>query len=167
MAITKIQSESLNLADTYAFTGTVTGAGESNKPYFHAYRSGSEQSIPATTFTKLQINTEIVDSASAYDNSTNYRFTPQTAGKYYVYGQVTTSSGTDMARTMAMIYLNGSRISQTNSFNDDSSSSLTATLVDLNGSSDYVELYAYFGSAANTDLQGRSTYFGAYLVSTT
>ena len=26
MAITKIQSESLNLADTYAFTGTVTGA---------------------------------------------------------------------------------------------------------------------------------------------
>ena len=27
MAITKIQSESLNLADTYAFTGTVTGAG--------------------------------------------------------------------------------------------------------------------------------------------
>ena len=27
MAITKIQSESLNLADTYDFTGTVTGAG--------------------------------------------------------------------------------------------------------------------------------------------
>ena len=27
MAITKIQSESLNIADTYAFTGTVTGAG--------------------------------------------------------------------------------------------------------------------------------------------
>ena len=27
MAITKIQSESMNLADTYAFTGTVTGAG--------------------------------------------------------------------------------------------------------------------------------------------
>ena len=28
MAITKIQSESMNLADTYAFTGTVTGAGK-------------------------------------------------------------------------------------------------------------------------------------------
>lgn len=27
MALSKIQSESLNLADTYAFTGTVTGAG--------------------------------------------------------------------------------------------------------------------------------------------
>ena len=37
MAITKIQSESMNLADTYAFTGTVTGAGESNTPSFKAY----------------------------------------------------------------------------------------------------------------------------------
>jgi hypothetical protein len=27
MAITKIQSESLNLADDYTFTGTITGAG--------------------------------------------------------------------------------------------------------------------------------------------
>ena len=27
MPITKIQAESMNLADTYAFTGTVSGAG--------------------------------------------------------------------------------------------------------------------------------------------
>ena len=37
MAITKIQSESLNLADTYDFTGTVTGAGGVNTPSFFAY----------------------------------------------------------------------------------------------------------------------------------
>ena len=30
MAIDKIQSESINLADTFAFTGTVTGAGGTN-----------------------------------------------------------------------------------------------------------------------------------------
>ena len=28
MAISKIQSESMNLADTFAFTGTVSGAGK-------------------------------------------------------------------------------------------------------------------------------------------
>jgi hypothetical protein len=28
MALSKIQAESMNLADTYAFTGTVSGAGE-------------------------------------------------------------------------------------------------------------------------------------------
>ena len=36
MAITKLQAEALNLADTYAFTGTVTGAGENNNPAFRA-----------------------------------------------------------------------------------------------------------------------------------
>lgn len=34
MALSKIQAESMNLADTYAFTGTVTGAGEAND-YVH------------------------------------------------------------------------------------------------------------------------------------
>ena len=40
MAITKIQSESLNLADTYDFTGTVTGAGGVMTPAFSVYLSG-------------------------------------------------------------------------------------------------------------------------------
>ena len=42
MAITKIQSESLNLADTYDFTGTVTGAGGTNTPAFHAFLSSTQ-----------------------------------------------------------------------------------------------------------------------------
>ena len=42
MAITKIQSESMNLADTYAFTGTVTGAGGVNTPYFEAYLAANQ-----------------------------------------------------------------------------------------------------------------------------
>ena len=37
MAIDKIQSESINLADNFAFTGTVTGAGGVNTPAFKAY----------------------------------------------------------------------------------------------------------------------------------
>ena len=36
MAFSKIIAESMDLTDTYAFTGTVTGAGESNSPNFHA-----------------------------------------------------------------------------------------------------------------------------------
>tara|TARA_R100001463_G_scaffold62107_2_gene115012 strand:- start:75 stop:578 length:504 start_codon:yes stop_codon:yes gene_type:complete len=167
MAIDKIQAESINLADTFAFTGTVTGAGESNAPYFQAYRGSSTQSISAGSWTKVQINTEIVDSANAYDNSTNYRFTPQTAGKYYIYGQVTNSTSSDMDRTMAGIYLNGSAVSQTNTFSSDSSSGHTATIVTLNGSSDYVELYGYFGVTSNTDLQNRACFFGGFLISTT
>ena len=56
MAITKIQSESMNLADTYAFTGTVTGAGESNSPYFRATQN-SGQSISNETTTLINYDT--------------------------------------------------------------------------------------------------------------
>ena len=38
MAISKIQSESINLADTFAFTGTVTGAGEIINHIFKPYQ---------------------------------------------------------------------------------------------------------------------------------
>jgi hypothetical protein len=132
-----------------------------NRPAFAASISSS-QSITASTFTKIQFDNEIFDTNNAYDNSTNYRFTPQTAGKYFIYGQVTSASSTDMDRCMSGIYLNGSRVSQTNSFNGDSSSAHTATIVSLNGSSDYVELYGYFGISTSTDLQGRACFFGGY-----
>ena len=152
---------------TIANSGTATGFGETNTPYFQAYRGSSEQTLGSGSWTKIQINTEVVDSANAYDNSSNYRFTPQTAGKYFIYGQMTSSTGTDMARCMSAIYLNGSAVSQTNSYNDDSSSAHTATIVTLNGSSDYVELYGYLGSGGNTDLQNRATFFGGFLISGT
>ncbi len=43
----------MNLADTYAFTGTVTGAGASNKPAFFANKaSSSNQDISNNTATK-------------------------------------------------------------------------------------------------------------------
>ena len=54
-----------------------------NTPAFQAYRS-STQTISGSTWTKVQFNTEIYDTDSDYDNSTNYRFTPTVAGKYYV-----------------------------------------------------------------------------------
>lgn len=84
MAITKIQSESLNLADTYAFTGTVTGAGGVNTPYWYAYGANAGQSTPSGTFTKVQV-TAVQDSGSNYDDS-NYRWTCPSgqAGKYWV-----------------------------------------------------------------------------------
>ena len=115
-------------------TNFVAGIGGVNTPFFQAYRAGTVQTLSSATWTKLQINTEVVDSASAYDNTTNYRFTPLSAGKYYIFGQMTTDSSTDMDRVMSAVYLNGSQISQSNSFNGDSSSSYTATIVDLNGS---------------------------------
>ena len=66
-------------------------------PAFKAYQS-SAQTLANTTFTKISFDTEVFDTASCYDNSTNYRFTPNVAGYYYIKGMVRfagTSDGKD------------------------------------------------------------------------
>ena len=65
MAITKIQSESMNLADTYAFTGTVTGAGGVNTPFFQLTLI-LLKSLIGLEHVKITNFTEIFDSASAF-----------------------------------------------------------------------------------------------------
>ena len=48
-------------------------------PVFRANRTSS-QSLAHNTVTKVQFNSEIVDTDGCYDPTTNYRFTPTTAG---------------------------------------------------------------------------------------
>ena len=52
-------------------------------PAFEAYLSSS-QSVSDNVQTKVQIDTKVFDTNNAYDNSTNYRFTPGVAGKYFL-----------------------------------------------------------------------------------
>ena len=54
MAISKIISESLDLTDNYAFTGTVTGAGESNSPIFYGELS-SGKTLSRAVLTKIDL----------------------------------------------------------------------------------------------------------------
>ena len=59
-----------------------------NYPAFYAYLVLANSLLIHVT--KVQFDTESFDTDNAYDNSTNYRFTPTVAGKYYfmlhVYG---------------------------------------------------------------------------------
>jgi hypothetical protein len=177
MAITKIQSESLNLADTYAFTGTVTGAGESNRPYFLATITGGDQDIGYTgVYTKITMNNEVFDSDNAYDTST-YRFTPQTAGKYFVHSVLqfeATAGSNQVANCRSVIYKNGSY--QTGWVIDSDarfqgSANFVGKIIDMNGSTDYLECYAVASelNAGSTRVASGTTssFFGAYLISTT
>ena len=58
MAISKIQSESINLADTFAFTGSVSGAGKilSFGSYNSGTGSGARLATSTTSWTNLEIN---------------------------------------------------------------------------------------------------------------
>ena len=75
---------------TITNNGTQTGFGGTNTPAFEAFRSGSAQTISQGTTTKIEFQTEVFDTAGAYDASTNYRFTVPSnqAGKYFVYSQI-------------------------------------------------------------------------------
>src|SRR5210317_1842477 len=63
-------------------SGNITG-NNLLTPAFQAKMSGN-QSISDNVYTKVEFDTEDYDTNSMYDTST-YRFTPTTAGKYYVY----------------------------------------------------------------------------------
>ena len=172
MAITKIQSESLNLSDTYDFTGTVTGAGGVNTPAFEAYLSAT-QSIPHATATKIQFATEVYDTDNAYDNSTNYRFTPQVSGKYFVYSFVRFLDVANEEQGLIYLYKNGSSIAFVNNTSSGGGGgNITTTMtkvVNLNGSTDYIEIFGYQDSGTTETVQGLSgtsalTLFGAYKI---
>ena len=148
----------------------VSGVGGANTPTFLAYLS-SNQTISASTEVKVQFNTEVYDTASAYDNSSNYRFTPQTAGKYIVYAVVDHSWTGDWGdQRFLRIKKNGSNIGRNDQFVKTTSASnygtvqLTASC-SMNGSSDYLEAFVY-SNATSPVINGNldRTYFGAYKI---
>ena len=65
-----------------------------NTPAFHAHL-GSNQTVANNTVTRINFNTELFDSDGCYDNSSNYRFTPGVAGKYFLYYQMKNNNQTD------------------------------------------------------------------------
>jgi hypothetical protein len=144
MAITKIQSESLNLSDNYDFTGTVTGAGGANTPFFQA--KVSSQTVSANTETLLQFDTEVIDSDSCYDNSGgNYKFQPNVAGYYHFSSAI---GGTNHSNQVYSIFYkkNGS----TNLYVTESTSFIGYThsqnyIEYMNGTTDYMQCWCYFG----------------------
>jgi hypothetical protein len=163
MAITKIQSESLNLADTYAFTGTVTGAGVTLKPAFSAYLSAN-QSVSDATWTKVQCNTEVLDSDSTYDNSSNYRFTPASTGYYLLCAGVDIScTENTMVDNYLSLYKNGSQVSISRSYDNSSSKSTWRhhtfnQIINCTSTSDYYEIFAYADpSSGSVTFKGDST----------
>lgn len=142
-----------NLASGIAGTG----------PAFSAYQSGSAQSITANTQTKIQINTEEFDTANCYDSTTNFRFTPNVAGYYQATGNV--QWGTNAAGSSATIYKNGSAYKQGSlSSGATTSGAYVSALVYLNGSTDYIELYALSNLSNTTSPAQATNYFQASMV---
>ena len=147
-------------------TGTMMVSG--NMPAFAAYPNVN-QSISAGTNTKVALQVEVFDTANAFDNTTNYRFTPQVAG-YYQVNAAMYLAGTGIQYALAMIYKNGSKYNQGQFFylavGTSDTSACVSSIVYLNGSTDYLELYCSQSGGSSTSILGISThtYFNACLI---
>ena len=144
-----------------------------NTPAFAATVS-STTGIGDNSYTKIQCDTEVLDSDGTYDNSTNYRFTPGVAGKYFIYGMVAIGSGTAVSNAQQIfvaIYKNGSLYQQAvhdgrnNAYGDTFGGSPHA-IVDMDAD-DYVELFVKFndgGGSSSNNYYTESTTFGGFRI---
>ncbi len=155
MAVTLNASTSSGLAMTSDNSGNIQLQWNGiAAPAFSAYRSGTQSALSSGVFTKVQLNAEEFDTANCFDSTTNYRFTPTVAGYYQINGGVSPSafSGNYLLCCIyknGVIYKNGSNFALNGAAGP---TTVVSSLVYLNGSTDYVELYVI--------AQGTPTLFG-------
>jgi len=138
-----------------------TGVGGTG-PAFSAYASGATNT-PNATFTKIVLASEEFDTANCFDTSLS-RFTPNVAGYYQFNGAVYAAA---YVSQLTSIYKNGSefRRGTQNAAATVSNITIVSTLIYMNGTTDYVELYWYQGSGStvNTLTGSQYTYFNGFL----
>jgi len=128
-----------------AATGTVMVSG--NMPAFSATGSAT-QTISSGVDTLIQYNTITFDTNNNFNTST-YRFTPTVAGYYQITAAcVFAAAATPIA---VKIYKNGSQYTFQSGYGNSTSSSTFActAILYLNGSTDYLQIYAYQGSGGS------------------
>jgi len=134
-----------------AASGEVMVSG--NQPAFSAsmFNGNASQSVTSATFTKIRIDTlDATFPNTGYDPTTNFRFTPAVAGYYQINGSVTVA-GTSISGAIVSIYKNGAEYKRGTQIFTTATNNLdptVASLVYLNGSTDYVELYGYVAASA-------------------
>jgi len=133
-----------------------------NQPAFSAYAAGTT-SLSNTTWTKITLGTEEFDTNN---NFASNRFTPTVAGYYQISAQVQMGLATHPVGVD--IYKNGGATGyvlggfQSGALNANTGIS---KLLYLNGSTDYVEVYAYQASGSTqTTVAGNVTQMSGCLV---
>ena len=161
MAIDKIQSESINLADNFAFTGTVTGAGGTNECRWFASVT-NDQAISHNSVTKVAFANEVIDSDSAYDPSTNYRFTVPSGkgGTYKVeFGFWLADSASNLQKVEGYLYKNGAELFKLRSQHNaggEYAGYVNLSSIAVLSASDYLEVYIYIeeSSSGSSNISG-------------
>lgn len=130
-----------------------------NGPAFHATGDGS-QTLTADIITQVLFPNETFDTASSFAAS---KFQPSVAGYYQInFGIVTATNG--ITRLLVMLYKNNAEIARSGDISGPIYAYGVAgsELVYLNGSTDYLEIFAY-SEAVGAVLTAITTRFSGFL----
>ena len=130
---------------------------------FDAQHGSSAQSVPVTTWTKIELKGEVADLDGLFDHSSTYRYTPQVAGWYYVaFNFIVTGMGGNSHEMYAAIYKNGGTAVKAHGGGRGGYGGFGQAdvygFVQMNGSSDYLEAYGWQNNAASAARSVHTTY---------
>jgi hypothetical protein len=159
---------------TIANSGTATGFASDNTPSFRAYLSTNQTGTTNSAWNKINFNTEDWDTDSAYDNSTNYRFTvPAGEGGKYCFSMAVgvavaagADGGSDFCR--AIFYVNGAAYTKGSGLvylpvvaSGYDNYIGTTNVINLSAA-DYVEAYVYHDMGTSRQLGAASSFFSGF-----
>ena len=149
---------------------TFASAGGNMKPVFSAKMSSNQSWSDATTV-KVQFNAEDFDDDGVFDSTTNYRFTPNVAGKYYI------TVSARVFDTNGRIYHAEGQLRKNDSTIKETVKDLRLSsgfgyvdileinhIVDMNGSTDYLEYYVYLDGGGTLSVTTGSSFFQGYKI---
>jgi len=142
------------------------GISGQNYPAFEA-RLNTSQSISDASTTIVIFDTEVFDTDSAYDTVTGY-FTPQVAGKYFIYVNLRSDPTGTFTADPRIKKNNSDALADNQYINGGAEANFMSTIIDLNGTTDFVNVTYYQNSGGSKDIVGSSgvkvTYFGGYRI---
>jgi len=129
-------------------------------PCFSAYQSAA-QTITLNTPTKVAIDTVIFDTNSCFNTTTN-RFTPSVAGYYQVNASIRGTVATTFTQYSLYFYKNGVTYSRGSALNatltaTNNSILSASTLIYMNGTTDYLELWGLLQGSGTATFSFSST----------
>ena len=161
IANSKLSNSSITLNGSAVSLGGSATVGGDNTPAFWVVKNAN-QSIAGDTTVKLTFETETLDSASNFASS---RFTPQTSGYYWIYAQARFNSNSDADQWKIEIHKNGAMVNTGSTVTRTQQTAQVGSLVQFNGSSDYIEFFVYHNLSGETKIvenQSQYTYAQGY-----
>jgi hypothetical protein len=133
-------------------TNFVSGIGGANTPSFYVFKS-STQTVNNGVTGKVTFQTESFDTDSAYDNSTNHRFTVPSGkdGKYLFMAHISWVAGNNFSSTQ-FFYKNGTAFNHSTQGTGNYGAKTTFVILDL-VATDYVEIFVLPDSGSNETIE--------------